>query len=522
MIPRNGKGQPLIIPVDGGTPVPYARASNLANALKDTEGLTTWKLGRAATGFANRPDFLDLVRNADSPGKLNSAVYKALDAGGANDAARRGTRLHKLLEDHDLGQTSMFTDPADQWVVDAWEQMKTRMGWLVEPRYVEAFTVCDELGVAGTPDRIVGGTIVDFKFGKNVDAVSWAVQLAVYANSTLYVVTDADVEQTGEVDRDGQPTWRYRDAAKPQRVAIDMEPDAPGWIAHMPAPEDACLLELDLFLGWEWALQAVNVRTTRSAGRRALGDRITFPVTIVPAQTAEPSDPFAGLPTHELPSDLPRKRQWLASRIDTLRTIPGALERVRLLWPADLPTLKQADTHTAADLATIEQILDRVETETSAPFHEPACSAGSGTAPEVEQAPRTPAPDEGERISDDELAALAAAVAELSPPAGQFARKWTLEAKESRHPIHITQFPTRRRAEIVRGIVAWAQVLDEDVARASVELAREAAAIGGESIGSLVALLDIDRASWWADLGEKFLAGSVPLTYTDDGTPIVG
>src|SRR5689334_3084695 len=93
-IPRDRWGRPLIIPPEGGQPVPYTRVSTMAKALDDQSGLMLWKQRKTAVGLLRRPDLLTRIAGAvangdddtDWPTKraLNDICREATEAAAAS------------------------------------------------------------------------------------------------------------------------------------------------------------------------------------------------------------------------------------------------------------------------------------------------------------------------------------------------------------------------------------------------------------------------------------------------------
>lgn len=260
-IERDRYGRPLVQPPGGGRPIPYSRASSFGDVLDDKEGLALWKLRMAVKGLARRPDLLLAASSTPLADKsrLNAIAREAIDAADDRKAASVGTSLHALTEALDRGEDlPLFPEPykAD---VAAYGAATSRF----EHRHVERFVVCDELQVAGTPDRVFHHTdalpfngvvldpatrIGDLKTGGDSRYLGrHAVQLAIYAHSELY-----DPE-TGE----------RRPITAPFAGAAGVARDW-GVIFHMPAGAGVCdLYAVDLAAGWDGALLAADVRAWR-------------------------------------------------------------------------------------------------------------------------------------------------------------------------------------------------------------------------------------------------------------------
>lgn len=258
-IKRDRWGRPLITPPGGGKPIGYTRASSLGSALEDNYGLTLWKQRMTALGVASRRDLV-LAANANREDKneLNKVVEQAMEAAQSSARASIGTSMHAYAEMVDRGQ-----DPG--YIPEEFAADLAAYRALTEPLFehiaIEQFCVCDELKVAGTPDRVsrlrqpltapddttipAGDVVItDEKTSGSMDfgAIKFAVQLAVYAHGTAYDPA------TG--DRTPWPGLPRHDWAL---------------IVHCPAGEGtAQLYWVNVAAGWDLAQLSVHVRGQRS------------------------------------------------------------------------------------------------------------------------------------------------------------------------------------------------------------------------------------------------------------------
>jgi len=244
-IPRDRYGKPLIIPPSGGKPVPYMRASSFAEVIDDRTQLEKWKLRMAVKGLAKQRELLfeAAVTPLTDKGKLNWIAEKAIEAAGGGEKASIGTSLHTLTELLDRGEP--LPDVPQEWAADLAAYAAT-----VTPRFrhahIEEFMVCDELQIAGTPDRLsheVGFdplVVCDLKTGGNANYLGkHAAQLAIYAHSHFY------------------------DPATGSRTPVDVERGY-GYVFHLPSGEGNCqVYRVDLEVGWEQVLLAADVRAFR-------------------------------------------------------------------------------------------------------------------------------------------------------------------------------------------------------------------------------------------------------------------
>jgi hypothetical protein len=251
-IPRDRWKRPLIIPPDGGDPVPYTRVSTLAKALDDLSQLMAWKQRKTAEGLVRRPDLLTRVAGAlangdpdtDWPTKrdLNAICTEATEAAGASKGSSAGTGFHALTEAIDRGEEPLFVPPADVPRLDAYREATAPYKVLD----IETFVVCDGVQAAGTFDRLLlcpdgKVRVADLKSGKSEAAYPLAttVQIATYAHG-----------------------FRY-DPASGERTALhaDLDPTT-GLLIHLPPTGGCEVIPLDLTKGWRAAQAAHFVHHT--------------------------------------------------------------------------------------------------------------------------------------------------------------------------------------------------------------------------------------------------------------------
>lgn len=240
-IDRDRWGRPMILPPGGGKKVAYTRATTLAGAIEDLNGLITWKISRAVLGIVDRPDLLlSAAAHREDKKKLYKLCDDALEAGGTSSAATIGTALHSFTEQIDRGLPAGAIPDAYRADIAAYEKTTANL----ERLHVEQLLVVDDLKVAGTPDLIVRyqgeNYIADKKTGSIDYPHKMAAQLALYAHGMFYDV------RTGE--REPLP------AVNGQR----------GLIIHLPAGTGQCSMHwIDLAAGWEAVQLAVQVREWR-------------------------------------------------------------------------------------------------------------------------------------------------------------------------------------------------------------------------------------------------------------------
>lgn len=239
---RDRWGRPLVIPPQGGEPVPYTRCTTFIDCLDDRYNLELWKIRQAAIGLTERPDLhLAVSAHRDDKKKLDRICNDAIEAAKSSAAATTGTALHSLTELVDTGRDLPGLPDSAKADLEAYREGTAVLTVVA----MEQFGVHDELKVGGTWDRIVEYDgkrfIADLKTGSTIDYSinKIAMQLAVYSRSQVY------------------------DVATGQRTPLDVYPNA-GIVIHLPAGQASCQLHwVDLKAGWEGVALATQVRGWR-------------------------------------------------------------------------------------------------------------------------------------------------------------------------------------------------------------------------------------------------------------------
>ena len=241
-IPRDRWGRPLIVPPEGGSPVPYTRATSLAGVLDDTYNLEKWKLRMNALGLVERPDLLLAVAGArDSKYKLDKICEAAITAGKGDSGATIGTALHSLTERIDQGLPLGAIPDAFKPDIEAYKLATAELEHIL----FEQFVVVDYLKVGGTLDRLVEFRgeryICDIKTGDvKFSALKIAMQMALYSTGVPY-----------------DPAWGGR--GKPLQVNRHK-----GLLVHLPQGTGQCdLYFVDLDVGHAAVVVACLVRSMR-------------------------------------------------------------------------------------------------------------------------------------------------------------------------------------------------------------------------------------------------------------------
>lgn len=249
--------RPKVKPPDGSRKVEYTRCTTFVDALDSKYALSLWQQRMVAVGMSQRKDLLlgiaalapslmlptDDVPD-DAKEKANELCEKALEAAQGRAAATTGTALHAMTQHLDLGHPLGVIPDEARADLEAYRRATAPLTAL----HIEQPMVHDGFKIGGTPDRIVeyGGDvfIADVKTGSiQYAALKIAMQLAVYAHSTIYDVT---------IDR------RLKTPDINKRRAI---------VIHLPAGKAQCtLLSIDIDRGWRAVQTASQVRNWRSAG----------------------------------------------------------------------------------------------------------------------------------------------------------------------------------------------------------------------------------------------------------------
>lgn len=249
----------------------------------------------------------------------------------AREKAQQGTDLHKVMEDIAQGRTPVALLPDDQVHID---QVKAWCdAWQPEFIHSEQSVFSRTHGYAGTPDAFVklpgiGTVVADWKRQPSpYDAVAY--QLAPYARADYVIVSGG----------------AYRRVAVPETVGAVVVNFPPDGSPAQVRPVKPALMEQ----AWDVFLHTIPLHADRNT--KYLDDPVDAPAVI-------PGDPD--------------RRAFLKARIELLRDFyadTGVVMWIAANWPVGIPTLKQADDHTADQLAAIGRLLDRAEAEHEIPFY---------------------------------------------------------------------------------------------------------------------------------------------------------
>ena len=191
-VDRDRWDRPLIKQLDGSPPVPYRRASTVADVIESHYGLHQWELRLTAQGLAQRPDLVQSIHTTRAPSpEFNEIVDTAMDVAGKNVASRNGSTMHALTELLDRGVPIPKGLPSNiVAMLEKYQQAMERF----EVLDTERFVVQDKIKVAGTYDRRVVDKLTgeirigDLKTGQRLEhqALKTPAQVAVYAAGQWY------------------------------------------------------------------------------------------------------------------------------------------------------------------------------------------------------------------------------------------------------------------------------------------------------------------------------------------------
>jgi hypothetical protein len=191
----------------------------VAGTIEDTYNLNQWQKRMVAVGLGMRPDLrmavaghgLPPIRQADPDGykawcnAMDKVTEAAKEAAAASAPATIGTALHKITERMDRGQEVGPVPDTYLPHLAAYQEATAHLDMV----HVERFLVHDQHRIGGTADRIVRIPgydkliIADTKTGQTQYGVGkMAIQLAIYAHSIIYDVTNGDRIPIGDVDLD--------------------------------------------------------------------------------------------------------------------------------------------------------------------------------------------------------------------------------------------------------------------------------------------------------------------------------
>lgn len=468
---RDRWGRPLVSDPNGGPkPIPYGRPSSFGDMIADKYNLQLWGKRQVAYGMAHTPSLVAraMALTADDKKAWNQLAEDALTAAKSNERADIGTALHRIIERQIAGEDVELVEPYAADVRAFWDCLTTtgfKIHQLNGRPMSEVKCVNDDWQLAGTFDLVLEGPdgtyyIADLKTGASLDFghIGYAVQLAVYRDSFMY------------------------DCASGVRSDMPLMHALTGIIVHLPAGEGRCsLMDVDLERGREMARLCAAVRDVRKVKT----------ISARPMYAPDPVDPEL-IHSPEMHS--------LLGRIDAIKADEAAFLALRTLWPAGVPTQKDAAQWTAAHVEAITAVVVIVERDHSMPFMPEPFEKPATTLNVAEPEPAVDV--EGPR--NEVLAAiLQDRITALPQEARDVLNGWAFEANASGSALSLKQLPSERRCQIVRICVAALDTVDDinDKMRGFLELNLGAERVQpGFTTGAVLGSLTLSEASRLAEI----------------------
>jgi hypothetical protein len=473
---RDRYNRPLIVPAAGGKPKPYTRASGAAKPIEDRYNLELWGNRNIAFGLSTDASLVARVLaiggtphawDQETKKAVNAICEDASKVALSHKAADIGTALHRMVERINLGE--QVDGGMYQPDLDAYRQAVVEADWFINPELVECRLVCDELEMAGTCDLIIRPRhddqwyIADLKTGTSIDfgGLGYSAQLAAYAHSDLYDVTNDTRPQTPPVSREV------------------------GYIIYLPAGQGVCTIhQVDLVAGYKAAQIANQVRRIRTASKRWITPIAAAqpPVQPVPAPADIP--PSAGAETLDTWEPACLRFAQTLKAWDTNRQ-----QSMRSRWPVGVPTPKKIITGDATwDRQHVFDILNLLD-DLQLPFIDnPFTTVDVVDPPTVPEIPAAPKIDDGGPVDPEMLAELLATI--KAHPSRDTVNAWLKEAADAGCSWSPRLRRTDRSFHIARAAFALAQVPAGD----RTELLDVAQPGVHDSIGVALSRLTIDQA----------------------------
>lgn len=341
--PFDRYGRRLIFPDDkkATKPIPCTRATTIADALDDKSNLGKWFARRAAVAVTLRQDLYQFVAaHREDEQALKSKTEELINAGDTKQAATEGTTLHRWIELANLNELDPDDPAAPHDRITVYRDTLTNAGITIVPELIERIAVWPDvfgsgLNIAGRFDfaaqthdgRLL---IADLKTGAHLSGLSWAIQLAIYANcQTLYT---------------------------PNAWGGDHEPN-PGFdltealVIHLPqdANPPACTIyAVDIAAGYDALRTALDVRDWRKRARSLVSE---------PAWIFHPTLPD------------PDGHARVLERVERIKNHELAFRNMLEQWPADIPTPKKmTHPYTGHQAKALDAFLQGVEAAHAVPF----------------------------------------------------------------------------------------------------------------------------------------------------------
>jgi hypothetical protein len=156
-VPRDQWDRPLIVLRDGSDVRAYIRASKFGKIIEDYYTLHKWDERNIVWGMSRgrhlvvRAQAVTAQTGKDNVNTLQDIAERAKLLAGGDVGALTGTGLHLLSERRDAGEDLSYLDPHTMLCLDAYAALLAPFEVLA----TEQFVISDELGSAGTFDRVL-------------------------------------------------------------------------------------------------------------------------------------------------------------------------------------------------------------------------------------------------------------------------------------------------------------------------------------------------------------------------------
>ena len=491
-IRRDRWGRYMVLPPSETKPVGYTRATTVAKALDDQQGLIDWGKRTVAVGLALRPDLVALIAatNPDDKKILNGICERAADAGGATARRDLGTAWHSIAERAAVEPDWLPPAPYDRDIAALREALRIA-GLRIVGGMNERMMVNDEWAIAGTADLVLtdGDQLffADYKTGSSVElgSLGFAIQLAIYANcNNLY--TQHPTDPTKDI-REPMPA-----VSKSTGIIIHIQPGS----AHCD------LYWLDLEIGAEALDLALGVRAMRK--QKPL-------VKIAPTAQVKAEKIVERIEAGHITDSA---REALVQRAKTLAEA-GHTDAILEAWPADVPTPKTGHPYTIEQAERISGALALVEKFFGEPFP-PATEPTDTKRSEPKPAPRHI--DEGQPLVETEIEPIRQATLALEPASKEWLAEQVKAASRAKKNIRLTGpggKMTERRAIIANALCEAAVQRDDLMFRGLLELIVEAM-VYPEEVGRIIGSLTILQARRLHILAHQVNTGLLIPTWYED------
>ena len=238
--------------------IAHTRTSTIGSSIQDQYPLISYNGAHSALGVARSPELsakLALLKYPAEKREIYKLAERARERAGAMYAAEMGDVIHEATFLADQGEELEYMP--DYVVKDVAAYQDTMAAHGLTPEVGEVFCGQPDILVAGSFDRVMRQDdelyVLDIKTSRQEEAfqwnaLSWATQVAIYANSTIWC------KERGYIP------WETLGIQRPSRKV--------GLIAHIVQGSGVCTLyRVDLEEGWRAALVAMQVHKLRAKAK---------------------------------------------------------------------------------------------------------------------------------------------------------------------------------------------------------------------------------------------------------------